>query len=97
MASGTALYRLTFTPEMFDRPILQRIGRQFRLTLVIRRAILSETAGWAEVAFTGTTEEIGRAVAELHTTGVNVTGPLATEDSVEPDDEPEISVVPRGT
>jgi ABC-type methionine transport system ATPase subunit len=97
MASGTAVYRLTFTREMANAPILQKIGKQFRLTLVIRRAMLSEAAGWAEVALTGTIEEIGRAIAELQTTGVSVTGPLATEEVVEPDDEPVLATVARGT
>jgi hypothetical protein len=43
----------------------------------VRRAILNEEGGWAEVAVSGTSDEIGRAVAELQTTGVIVSGPLA--------------------
>jgi hypothetical protein len=97
MASGTAVYRLTFTREMYNVPILQNVGKRFRLTLNIRRAILSEEAGWAEVALTGSTEEIGRAIADLHTTGVNITGPLAVGDSVEPEGGPTITPIPRGS
>jgi hypothetical protein len=45
---------------------------------------------------TGTIEEIGRAVADLHTTGVSVTGPIA--DLVEPDYRvPVPATVGRGT
>lgn len=97
MASGTAVYRLTFTREMFNAPILQNVGKRFRITLTIHRAMLSEEAGWAEVALSGTTEEIGRAIADLHTTGVSVTGPLSADDLVEPSGEPRIVTAPRGT
>ena len=97
MASGMAVYRVTFTCEMYNAPILQNLGKRFRLVVNIRRAMLSEDAGWAEVALSGSTEEIGRAVADLHTTGVSVTGPLAVGDSIEPSDEAYITSVPRGT
>lgn len=97
MASGTAVYRLTFTREMYNVPILQTVGKRFRLVMNIRRAMLSEEAGWAEVSFAGPTEEIGRAIADLQTTGISVTGPLAVGDSIEPSDEAYITSVPRGT
>ena len=77
------VYNLTFHQAMFDRPILQSLGKRFRLTLNIRRAMLNEEGGWAEIELDGPAEEIGRAVADLQTTGVNTTGPLA--DLIEPD------------
>jgi hypothetical protein len=68
---------------MFDRPILYGLGKRFRVTVNIRRAILNEDAGWAEVQFSGPEEEIGRAIADLQTTGVIATGPLT--HLIEPD------------
>jgi len=82
-ASGGEVYNLTFSREMFHRPILYTLGKNFRVVINLRRAMLSEEAGWAEVELMGTTEEIGRAVADLQTTGVNVTGPI--DGLIEPD------------
>lgn len=94
--SGTEVYSLRFTREMYDHPILQNVGKRFRITLNLRRANLSEDAGWAEVALTGMPDEIGRAIADLQTTGVSVTGPLA--DFVEPNYKQYVpATVGRGT
>jgi sulfur-carrier protein len=82
-ASGTQVYRLAFYRQMHNTPILYNIGKKFRVVVNLRRAMLNEEAGWVEVALTGTIEEIGRAVADLQTTGVSVTGPVS--DLVEPD------------
>lgn len=89
------VYNLTFQKAMFDLPILNRLGKRFRLTINIRRAMLSEDGGWAEVLFDGPEEEIGRAMADLQTTGVISTGPVT--DLVEPDPEYTASAVGRGT
>jgi ABC-type methionine transport system ATPase subunit len=98
MAQSSQVYNLTFHREMFSKPILFNIGKRFRLTVNIRRAILNEESGWAEVQLTGAEEEIGRAVADLHTTGVIVSGPLPIEDLVEPDFEQYLSPsIGRGT
>ena len=76
-ATGTEVYNLTFHRDMFGVPILYGLGKKFRVVVNIRRAVLNEEAGWAEVSFGGPAEEIGRAIADLQTTGVNVTGPLS--------------------
>ncbi len=89
------VYNLTFHQAMFDRPILQSLGKRFRLTLNIRRAMLNEEGGWAEVEFDGPPEEIGRALADLQTTGVNTTGPIT--DLVEPDPAHIPAATGRGT
>lgn len=94
-ANGTEVYQLTFHRGMFHNPILYNIGKKFRVAVNIRRANMSEESGWAEIALTGPAEEIGRAIAELHTTGVNVTGPVA--DLVEPGDAYIPASVGRGT
>jgi hypothetical protein len=89
------VYNLTFHTDMFDRPILHTLGKRFRITINIRRAMLSEEAGWAEVTLSGPEEEIGRAIADLHTTGVNITGPIT--ELVEPDHDYVPNSVGRGT
>ena len=95
-ASGTEVYNLTFHRDMFSRPILHSLGKKFRVVVTIRRAVLNEEAGWAEVSFGGPAEEIGRAIADLQTSGVNVTGPLT--EIIEPDLETRVPVgVGRGT
>ncbi len=76
--SGSAIYNLTFSREMMDTPILGTISRRFRISLTIRRAILSEEGGVAEVSLSGAPEEIERAIADLQTFGVTTVGPLET-------------------
>jgi molybdopterin synthase sulfur carrier subunit len=76
-ASGSEVYSLSFNPNMYNTPILHNLSKRFRLTLTLRRAMLNEEGGWVEMEFTGPQEEIGRAIADLQTTGVNVTGPIS--------------------
>lgn len=75
----SVVYRLTFSREMMDAPILGTLAKHFRITVTIRSANLSEEGGPAEVAFSGPSEEIQRALAYLQTTGVTTQGPLETE------------------
>ena len=89
------IYNLTFHPDMFGQPLLGRIAQRFRLKLNIRRAILNEEGGWAEVELDGTEEEIGRAMADLQTTGVNTTGPIT--DRVDRDPAYVSPAIGRGT
>lgn len=89
------IYSLVFSPDMAERPILQSVGKRFRLAVTIRRAMLNEEGGWAEVQLDGSVEEIGRAMADLQTIGVNTTGPLT--DLVEPDSNYTPTPVGRGT
>jgi L-aspartate semialdehyde sulfurtransferase ferredoxin len=83
VAQAREVYNFTFHREMFGEPILHGLGKRFRLTITLRRAMLSEEGGWVEVELEGPEEEIGRAIADLQTTGVNTTGPIT--DLVEPD------------
>lgn len=94
--TGSEVYQLTFHRGMMDKPILHTLGRRFRVSVTLRRAMLSEEGGWAEVALAGAAEEIGRAVADLQTTGVSVTGPLETRVEPDPEAHP-VAVVGRGT
>jgi hypothetical protein len=80
--TGSVVYNLNFTREMMDKPILQTIGRKFRVALTIRRAMLSEAGGSVEIGLSGPIEEIERTIAELQTTGVTTVGPLSSESLV---------------
>ncbi len=76
----TLVYQLQFTREMMEHPVLQELGSRFDLKVVLRRASLSETGGFAEVSFSGTLDEANRALAWLQTTGVTTTGPIPQEN-----------------
>ncbi|BDI32331.1 hypothetical protein CCAX7_43820 [Capsulimonas corticalis] len=65
-------FNLTFNSQMANMPIIYNIGQKFQVVTVIERANISEEAGWAQVAFNGTGEEIQRAIADLNTIGVFV-------------------------
>lgn len=96
MAAVSLVYNLTFTREMMERPILNDLGRAFDVSITIRRAMLSETGGWAEVGFVGEAGEVNRALAELQTRGVTTMGPIHASNLVSAAD-PEVIAVGRGT
>ncbi|MDR3710027.1 MAG: NIL domain-containing protein [Capsulimonadaceae bacterium] len=66
-------YNLTFNSAMEDRPILANLTKKYNLSTVLRKAQLSESAGWVQVAFHGDRDEIQRALTDLMTQGVMVT------------------------
>lgn len=65
-------YTLTFSKSMADRPILANLSKKFNLTTVLRKAQLSDNAGWVQISLQGDREEIQRALSELVTLGVLV-------------------------
>ena len=98
MARGREVYQLTLTRDMYNRPLLQDLGKRFRLIVTLRRAILNEEGGFVELSLDGAEEEIGRAIADLQTFGVNTTGPIADESLVEPNlPTPMPMAIGRGT
>jgi ABC-type methionine transport system ATPase subunit len=62
----------TTNSEQVKVPWLWRLGREFDLKVNILKANINEDAGWAFVALEGPVEEIQRATAWLHTTGLHV-------------------------
>ena len=92
----TLVYTLTFSREMMNRPVLHDLGRKFAVTVTLRRAMLSETGGWAEVGFSGVAEEVNRALADLQTCGVTTLGPIHAGNLVEAE-HGELAGVGRGT
>ena len=76
MRTISEIYNLSFTRAMYDIPLVAPLAKKFRLDVVIRRAIVNEAGGFMEIKLTGSPEEVGRAIADLNTTGVSVSGPL---------------------
>jgi len=78
-------YTLTFSKSMADRPILANLSKHYNFTTVLRKAQLSDSAGWVQVSFAGDRDEIQRALTELITQGVLVNpvhlNALSAEDS----------------
>jgi len=62
----------TQTAEQAKQPILYRIGRDFGVVTNIRRASVSEEGGFVEVDLEGSLDEVQRAIAWLHTTGLHI-------------------------
>ncbi len=62
----------TVTREQVKVPWLWRLGRDFDLQVNILKANIDEDFGWALVELQGPVEEIQRATAWLHTTGLHV-------------------------
>ncbi len=53
-------------------PILYRAGKDFQVVVKIERAALEEEGGSVDVSISGPLNEVQRAIAYLHTTGLNV-------------------------
>ncbi len=62
----------TTNREQVSVPWLWRLGRDFDLKVNILKANINEDFGWAFVELEGPVEEIQRATAWLHTTGLHI-------------------------
>lgn len=73
--------RLTFPPEKVTEPLIYTIGHQYKVVTNIRRANVTEEAGWVMLEILGPPEEIERAVDYLK--NINVQVELAEGDVVQ--------------
>ncbi len=64
--------RLTFPPEKITEPIIYNIGQQFHVVTNIRRANVTEDAGWVMLELLGASDEIERAIDYLKNIKVQV-------------------------
>lgn len=62
----------TMAKEQVKVPWLWRLGREFDVVVNILKANIEEEFGWVFVELEGSVEEIQRATAWLHTTGLHV-------------------------
>lgn len=64
--------RLTFPHERVTEPIIYNIGHQYQVITNIRRANVTEEAGWVMLELLGPPDEIERAVDYLKNISVQV-------------------------
>jgi len=62
----------TRTAEQADQPIVYRLGKDYGVVTNIRRAQIGPEGGFMELDLEGALEEVQRAIAWLHTTGLSV-------------------------
>jgi len=62
----------TRTAEQADEPIVYRLGKDYGVVTNIRRAQIGPEGGFMELDLEGGLEEVQRAIAWLHTTGLSV-------------------------
>jgi L-aspartate semialdehyde sulfurtransferase ferredoxin len=62
----------TRTADQVGQPVIYRIGKDFDVTTNIKRAQITEDSAVAEIEISGALAEVQRAVAWLHTTGLQV-------------------------
>ena len=63
---------ITAGKEQVGEAWLWRLGREFSIKVTIRKANVDEDFGWIQVELEGPLEEVQRATAWLHTTGLHV-------------------------
>lgn len=64
--------RLTFPAEKVTEPIIYTLGHQYKVVTNIRRANVTEGAGWVMLELLGPPDEIERAVNHLKNINVQV-------------------------
>jgi hypothetical protein len=63
----------TVNPQQAHSPILYRLGKDFNVVVNLNRAAFDEQEGGSvDITISGPLSEVQRAIAYLHTTGVNV-------------------------
>jgi len=62
----------TRTSDQVGQPVIHRIGKDFDVTTNIKRAQITEDSAVADIEISGDLVEVQRAVAWLHTTGLQV-------------------------
>ncbi len=63
---------LTARKEQVAEPWIWRLSRDFNLKVNILKAQVDADFGWVQIALEGPLEEVQRAIAWLHTTGLHV-------------------------
>lgn len=63
---------LTAQKDQVSEPWIWRLSRDFNVKVYIKKANIDEDFGWMQVALEGPLEEVQRATAWLHTTGLHV-------------------------
>jgi len=64
--------RLTFPPELVTEPVIYNLGRKYKIITNIRRANITQNAGWIILEISGSSDEIEKAVKYLESIKVKV-------------------------
>jgi hypothetical protein len=72
MAMTSIDLTLTAQKQQIGEPWIWRLSRDFNVKVYIRRANVDPDFGWIEITLEGPLEEVQRATAWLHTTGLHV-------------------------
>lgn len=71
--NAIAMRLTTVTDAQAHFPILYRVGKDYSVVVTIQRAAFDdEEGGYMEITLSGPLAEVQRAIAYLHTTGINV-------------------------
>jgi hypothetical protein len=62
----------TVSSAQGQTPLLYRVGKDFDAVVNIERAAFDEESGFVEITLSGPLAEVQRAIAYLHTTGIQV-------------------------
>lgn len=63
---------ITAQKDQVGEPWIWRLSRDFNIKVYIRKANVDEEFGWMQIELEGPLEEVQRATAWLHTTGLHV-------------------------
>ena len=64
--------RLTFPNELVTEPVVYNLGRKYKIITNIRRANITQNAGWVILEINGDQDEINKAVEYLESIKVKV-------------------------
>ncbi len=67
-----AKIKLTYPPELVDKPIIWSLSREFSFIVNIRKAEVKEDSAWLEVDLQGQKEEIAKGIEWLKAKGLKV-------------------------
>ncbi len=67
-----AKVKLTYPPELVDKPIIWGLIREFSFIVNIRKAEVKEESAWLEVDLEGQIEEIAKGIEWLKAKGLKV-------------------------
>ncbi len=63
---------LSAQKEQVGEPWIWRLSRDFNVKVNIEKATIDQDFGWMQISLEGPIEEVQRATAWLHTTGMHV-------------------------
>jgi hypothetical protein len=67
---GQHTCQFIYPPELLHQPVVYQLGKQFQVTINIRRANVGDTHGCIEMELSGVAKDIDRALAWAQTRGL---------------------------